>query len=375
MYNFLRKITGILLRYFQIYFFLVRYRFNKQRNNILNYKKIESKLRVFSNSNFSGIDNGNVLIVVPKVNSDINLWRHSKGNIYYELFKSGMEHIPNVDFNIHFVETALDNWQNLLSERISELKPDFLIMNPETDPDNSGNWSIDEFVIRLNTEWKGKIIWLSLDSVLRTHYLRIDRLSKLRSGSILIAIDRKPKFKLRYFDRIIAPIFLPMSCETIQAIDDLPKSEIDNKYEISFLGTLYGYRKILINQLLTQEVKIAVNPQHSISRSVEYKYYLSELRNSKLTVNFSRNSRQSEMQLKSRILEAAIFGCFVATDENKIWREFFPDKIGIFYFKNVKALKLIIRQLDCLENQSQIREILKSHARDRINNLIWDAIR
>jgi len=146
------------------------------------------------------------------------------------------------------------------------------------------------------------------------------------------------------------------------------------KSGLTFFGTIYGYRELELDNLLKMNINIITNPHKSSSKIPSYENYLKQFIFFNSTLNFLRNSRHNISQLKSRILEAAIFGCFVVTDEDELWHEFFPLNSGIFYFSTRAELAAICNYLNSTDVNHNFREVYKKFARESVNKEFWRRI-
>ena len=375
MANSLKSRARLVIENLGLYYFLERYRFNRFRNVkneisssfFFRNKKISSK-------NKTPIKNSCILIVVPSRYANKKTWQNSKGNIFFEIYKSASETFQNSSVKYFFVKSNLTNWKFELGEYVSRTEFDYIIMDAEIDPDGSGEWTLDSFLIENVFNWEGKFIWISMDSVLTTHKLRIDRISRIRPGSIVVAIDRKSNYGFRRSKELISPIFLPISNATIASIDKKFGKAPMRKFGLTFFGTVYGYRELELDNLLKMNINIITNPHKSSSKLPSYEDYLKQFIFFNSTLNFSRNSRHNINQLKSRILEAAIFGCFVVTDEDELWSKFFPLDSGIFYFSTRSELVAICNYLNSTDVNYNFREVYKKLARESVNKEFWRRI-
>ena len=355
-----------------LYYFLERYRFNKLRNveNGISSNFFLKKKKIKSDNNVP-LKNSRILIIVPSRYANKKTWRNSNGNIFFEIYQSALETFQNSHVEYFFVKPNSTNWKFELGEYVSYTEFDYLVMDAEIDPDGSSKWTLDSFLIENVFNWEGKFIWISMDSVLTTHKLRIDRISRIRPGSIVVAIDRKSNYGFRRSKELISPIFLPISNATIANIDKKFGKAPMRKSGLTFFGTVYGYRELELDNLLKMNINIIINPHKSSSKTPSYEDYLKQFILFNSTLNFSRNSRHNINQLKSRILEAAIFGCFVITDEDELWREFFPLNSGIYPFSSYSDL-VDTYNLSVLTVYSDVfRTAYINYAREEVNTQFW----
>jgi len=364
-----------LLKNSIFYYRRQRRNFNKDRNLELKKKGLTfSKRRIRKRSLVHNLNIATILIVVPSVYSKPKFWQHTQGNIFYEIYQSCVESYPSSKVLLFFVKNTSSEWKSDLQAHIIENSPDYIFMDAEIDPDGSKQWTIDQFLIQLEPIWSGLFIWLSIDSVLTTHSMRLDRLSLLSKKSLIVTIDRVPKYKFRGSSRIIAPIFLPISEETIADFDSKITGASPRINTITFFGTIYGYRERMLQDLQNFDLKIEVNPHKISLAKPSYFEYLQQLTKHNFTLNFSRNSRHNLPQLKSRILESAIFGCYVITDEDDLWRAFFPPGFGIFSFSANAEIKKICGKIERLNLDREYRNRYVQHARNHVNKQFWISI-
>jgi hypothetical protein len=287
-----------------------------------------------------------LLVVIPwQFKSN---WDLGRGNFYFEIVQSLVEVYGNENILIYQVD-EFDYWwkENLLSF-IKRVDPNSILLSSEIDPDGSHTWTLDEFIRGLRTFWKKKVFYLLFDSVFPLHQWRLDRLIRYDRNVTVISIDQSRGTTSKGAAANIGPCFLPISRASIDflRIESEKKILVENlePFEISFIGKIYPYRRSLLEKYSSQAPKIKVNPQSNFLDSDSYLSYITALRLSKYTLNFSRANVINKSQLKCRVLEAALFGCCVISDESKYSSKFFENGNHFIVCSDIEILDSVLKK-------------------------------
>ena len=293
-------------------------------------RKLDSENKAFSH----------LLVVVPaKYQID---WDCGHGNFFYEIYQSAKEKFPNVTVSFFQVTTGEIEWKKRLKNYIESNKPDCIFVYAEIDPDDSGNWTWPELFLSIADQWSGKSVFLLFDSAYPIHRWRASKLAKITGNATIASIDRKPRPSLKKGIRHTGPIFLPISKESIQFLKQEIESKVRNEnlptIDISFIGKMYPYREKILDEIERRELTVNLNPQRSYLNPDSYLSYLTALHLSKFTINLSLAGGVKVKQLKCRVLETAIFGNTLITDENVFGRKLFRRNSDFVYIKRMNRL-------------------------------------
>ena len=333
-----------------------RLRFNMNRNLIIPVKDKPNKnlidiqtLREESKS---------LLIVVPSYYA--KNWNPAEGNFYFEIFESAKEKYPEWEVKVYICEEEKE-WHGELTTYIKVMNPDILLISSELDPNGTSEWSLDLFVSNLSKVWKGAICYLLFDSAFPLHVWRLERLIRINSRCFIVAIDRDlyKEEKIKAFS--IGPIFIPISQKSVCILRQLITAKVDKEalkpIFISFIGQEYPYRRKILEKIKVEFPNLEINPQNEMTNPKSYLSYMTALSLSAYTLNFSRQHVIKRNQLKCRVLEAAITGSHVISDEKEYSGKFLEENRHFYYSQFNKSS---IRRLRFLTQQrnSDMQEIV-----------------
>ena len=287
-----------------------------------------------------------LLVVVPsKYQAG---WECGQGNFFYEICQSAAERFPGMAISIFQVTTNETEWKSRLKKFIESDKPDCIFVYAEIDPDDSGNWTWPELFLSIADQWSGKTVFLLFDSAYPIHRWRASKLAGIIGNATIASIDRKPRPSLKKGIRHLGPIFLPISMQSIQLLNQQIVSKVQQEnlgpINISFIGKMYPYRKRIFDQLEHRGLTVELNPHRNYLEPDSYLSFLTALHLSTFTINLSLAGGVKIKQLKCRVLETAIFGNVLITDENKFGRMFFRRDSDFFYVKRMNGLSQEILQ-------------------------------
>lgn len=327
-------------------FYEIVFNLKKIRENFILHWRYKPKYEsIFLNNT----DTKSILFVIPGSENMKFLSRNDKGSRYfYEIFQTLSEKDSNIKIHFFFLSENKD-WIKSLINLLKVKNVDYVFLQAERDPDLT-SWTLDLMVTSARSFWHGTFIYLLYDSYFTLHMYQIKRLLRIDSGKkIVITLDQNIETLLpaKTTFKCIGPTFLPISKNSLNFYDSQLNFNIhtdERKVLLSFIGKIYPYRLNLLNTLETYNVPVAINPQiRKDGRSnSSYLDYLNALSNSVFTLNFSKSHVGNTYQLKSRILEAACFGCLIITDEKEKISQFLTEKEDFIFINNVEDVANIL---------------------------------
>lgn len=358
-----KKIVDVLGLRFCIQRFLFNLKRNRSENAdsayFLENKKV-TKLRAGR-----PID---LLVVTPWADPNRHLWEIAGGNYFFEIFHSAKEYFANKKIENIRIGYGDSDWKYNLLGAIRNSNPKNILIQVESDPDGSGDWTIDSFAQMLKKiGWNGRFFLLTYDSVFPLHMFRIDRVTRIFRKSVVISIDRYCRGYYRARVPNIGPAFLPLSEATLLAIQDYFQV-IDNEWtrelgrKFTFVGAEYDYRRVALTAIRDTGLELSINPQNRGSEQASYLKYALALHSSLATLNFSRAHVIDVAQVKSRVIEAMLFQCVLVTDEGSILEKFFEPGVDFLTYSSPEELLRIYQNL--LSDKNKV-EHMKKNAFDR----------
>jgi hypothetical protein len=181
----------------------------------------------------------------------------------------------------------------------------------------------------------------------------------------------------------VGPVNMPVSQESLTLLRE-HLAGLTPLHDVSFIGALYPYRVEMINQLRKLGIDITVNPHRpdtttdfvsSRTNQPTWLDYMSGLAQSRMTINFSRSSAGDFEQLKTRVIEAALAGTLLLTDDADRTRLFFTNNSEYGYIENIDDLPRVLRSwLADPERLNQARVEARRKAFGIASNNFWDSI-
>jgi hypothetical protein len=241
------------------------------------------------------------------------------------------------------------------------MNPDILLISSEIDPNGTSDWSLDLFVFNLSKVWKGAICYLLFDSAFPLHVWRLERLIRINSRCFAVAIDRDLNKEEKLKALSIGPIFIPISQKSISILRELIIAKVSKEslkpIFLSFIGQEYPYRKKLLVKIEREFPNLKINPQNEMTNSKSYLSYMTALSLSTYTLNLSRQHVIKRNQLKCRVLEAAITGSHIISDE-KDYSGKFLEVNRHFYFSKFNKSSLRRLRFQTQQRNSDMQEIV-----------------
>lgn len=359
-----------------------------QRKNELDGMKMSTQLfeevgfQAEQMQNFACTERSRLLIVAPASEVNSSRWNFGKGAIFFEILKSAHE-VLEIDVELF----TFDSEKNLIQEfdRLCCFlicgQFTHLLTNLESDPGRNG-WTWDYFAQKAQKSWQGSVIGLSLDGVYRLHQLRFERFINLFPKTVIANIDIVIDGKYLESRNHQGPTLLPISKKSISVIDaELSLlSDIKNRHDVGFVGTMYDYRKHVIARIEQLGLSVAINPSSNKSEnntdlSRGYISYVDSLRHSRFSLNLSRSNGMNVKQLKSRVLESPIFGTPVLSDEKKLMTSYFSEKSDFLFFEpNSASIKRVVKAINNQSDYLEMAMSAKVKARAIAQSAFWDTI-
>jgi spore maturation protein CgeB len=125
---------------------------------------------------------------------------------------------------------------------------------------------------------------------------------------------------------------------------------------------MYPYRKEIFDELEHRGLAVELNPHRNYLEPNSYLSYLTALHLSTFTINLSQAGGVKVKQLKCRVLETAIFGKTLITDENVSVKKFFKRNSDLVYIKQINKLSQVMLEGKSLPHDKKNQESAYQHA-------------
>ena len=311
-----------------------------------------------------------LLILVPHFYS--NSWEPGTGNFFFEIYRSAMERYPSATIELVFAKKNDSSWI-IEVVKILSLNPGMsLLANTEKDPSEEYDWNFEILIGQLREFWTGGLLAIMFDSVWEEFLIRNLYLSKIVPRVKIIAIDRDIS---QYFPRRVrtaGPTLLPISKESIDLLVELSSNQAFS-YRLTFLGKIYDYRRNELRVIKSFCPELSINPRLPNSGDYSYQEYFKTLASSRFSLNLSRANAQNVKQLKCRVLEAALAGSVVATDERK-WMSKFFEKDEYIYIASAHELQTDRIYCSAQADYQKIREKSFLRAKALAPSAFWETV-
>lgn len=322
--------------------------------------------------------NPKLLLIVPMADHVEIPWEPAQGNYSFELAETaaacmGPESVSTLridpaestaSYHARIVDHLIDGGFTHVIGRI------------DIEANGGPDWSWDEFVRLLRRRWEGVFLPLTYDSAYPYISMHLDRITRLHHRTMPIVLDRPISAVIRPHRPTAGPLFLPLSDASTDAIN-AALDGVTPDLDLTFIGNVsgYPYRSALLQALEAEGLDITVNPQgRTASTMPGFTSYAHALRRSKVTLNFTRCNGVDVTQLKTRMLEGAVFGSVVAADSPLYARDYFVEGEEFISYSSPSDLKTQL--LPLLENDEQLKTMQKkAHAKAdvlRVRNF-WEA--
>ena len=274
-----------------------------------------------------GVGPAHLLYVVPASDRHETLWEPGVGNHTYELVMTAREFMGDSRVSCLYVDVKepADQWHARVRDFVTKHDVTHLMAQAERDPSGSGDWSWDVLLKDMRGSWGGAFIALTYDSAYPYLLMHIERISRVFARTLVVALDRPLTGLIRPERPTVGPVFLPISSESLHVLDEATKG-VQPEYDVTFLGNVNGYpfRAELLDELARAGIDVTINPQAAPDGGLPgFSSYVVALKRSRITVNFSRCNGVPVTQLKTRILEAPLFGAVVVSDSPLYAQDYF----------------------------------------------------
>lgn len=312
-----------------------------------------------------------IIVIVPLDSSDD--WSSASGNWFYEIYTSAIDFFPEHKIEVFFIRDYGSSWFEVLFEKISINPQTSILSFIENDSSENMNGINFEHLIKLRHIWRGIIMGVIFDSVWPNTLNHAFLLSHMDKGIVIVSIDRSIKSALPRNSSQCGPIFLPISKETILQFQKIAKNN-SKSIELSFIGKTYPSRIHIIDLVLKTYPDLHLKYELDNNRP-NYSFYITKLASSHFTLNLARANAQSVFQLKCRVLEAALVGTIVVTDEKRYIRKYFPKSDFVYFYRpgtmlsKINKLKLTRSKIQ-MELQTAAESIAPSDFWRKICNSI-----
>lgn len=266
------------------------------------------------------------LVIVPKDGPTFDNWKPAGGNFFFEIAQAAREFHGADKVSVFSPEPgeSAPDWHERLIRFLIDSQATHLMAMVEIDPDGVQLWSWDVLWSQLEPRWGGVFLGVMFDSAYRWITIPVRRLARMSDRFVVVDICMPMDDSMVRGRPEVGPVNMPVSNLSLEVID-AAVAGLPRIYDVTFLGSLYPYRVEMIEALRAQGVRVAVNPHHDAGENLDlegsrvhqpgYVGYMTALAQSHMTINFSRSSAGDFQQLKTRILEGALMGCVVLTDD------------------------------------------------------------
>lgn len=275
------------------------------------------------------------VVIVPKDGPSFANWRVAGGNFFFEIAQAAREHYGDATVTVFSPERGegVPEWHERLIRHLVDSGATHLMAMVETDPDGAGTWSWDVLWSQLHSRWDGVFLGVMFDSAYRWITIPVRRIARMCDRFVVVDICMPMDGSMVRGRPEVGPVNMPVSNLSLAEID-AHVSHLPRVHDVTFLGSLYPERVAMIEELRAHGVRVAVNPHHGSGEVMDlegsrvnqpgYVGYMAALAQSHMTINFGRSSAGDIFQLKTRVLEAALMGCIVLTDDvdrtERFWR-------------------------------------------------------
>lgn len=311
-------------------------------------------------------EKSNLLLIVPSADHIEIPWEPAQGNYSFELFETACAYMGRAHVHVILISPTEDT--QTYHDRIIQYALDHgithILSRIDIEANGGPDWSWDLFVRKLRK--RSQVIYLPLtyDSAYPYVSMHLDRITRLYHRAVPIVLDRPIEGVIKPKRPAAGPLFLPLSDSSIDVINDALFG-IEPSLDLTFIGNVegYPYRAKLLDDLEKAGITVDINPHgRSEGQLAGFIQYAEALRKSRITLNFTRCNGVPVTQLKTRMLEGALFGAVVAADSPLYAREYFTEGNEFIAYANPENLK---RQIEPLLNDvTSISDMqARAHAR------------
>lgn len=326
------------------------------------------------------------LVIVPKDGPAFDTWRVAGGNFFFEISQAAREHYGDATVTVFSPEPgeSTPEWHERLIRHLVDSGATHLMAMVETDPDGAGTWSWDVLWSQLHARWDGVFLGVMFDSAYRWITIPVRRIARMSDRFVVVDICMPMDGSMVRDRPEVGPVNMPVSDLSLAAIDAAVEG-MPRVHEVTFLGSLYPTRIQMIEDLRAAGIDVAVNPHHASGEVLDlegsranqpgYVGYMQALAQSQITINFGRSSAGDYFQLKTRILEAALMGCAVFTDDVDRTERFWVPGEEYVHFAGPADIPALAREiLDDPARLARMQAEARSRARAINVSSFWGGV-
>ncbi len=311
-----------------------------------------------------------LLIVVPSADHEEIPCAPAQGNYSFELFETARIFM-GAD-NVRTIRIASDESTRNYHQRILAFARDHrvthILSRIDIEANGGPHWSWDLFVRSLRRNQEMVYLPLTYDSAYPYVSMHLDRITRLHARAVPIVLDRPIEGVVRPRRPAAGPLFLPLSDLSMATINEALEG-VSAEYDITFIGNVsgYPYRSQLLEDLAQAGIDVHINPHgRSEGQLAGFVSYAEALRKSRITLNFTRCNGVPITQLKTRMLEGALFGAVVAADSPLYAQDYFEQGSEFIAYNSPRDLEQQLQPL--LEDETSLQR-MRERALSRADHL------
>ena len=311
-----------------------------------------------------------LLLVVPSADHEEIPWGPAQGNYSFELFETARMYMGADSVRVIRIssdENTLD-YHNRILDFAHDHGISHILSRIDIEANAGPHWSWDLFVRSLRKDPRLIYLPLTYDSAYPYVSMHLDRITRLHARSVPIVLDRPIEGVVRPRRPAAGPLFLPLSNISMATLNEALDG-ISAEYDVTFIGNVsgYPYRGKLLQDLEDAGIDVDVNPHgRSEGQLAGFVSYAEALRKSRITINFTRCNGVPVTQLKTRMLEGALFGAVVAADSPLYSRDYFEQGTEFIAYTSPRDLKQQVQRL--LDDETSLQR-MQDQARTRADYL------
>lgn len=325
------------------------------------------------------------LVVVPQEGPQFPDWRPGTRNFYYEAYQSAREQLGDQAVSVLDVAPGVSakTWHADLVDLVHEQKATHIITHIEANPSAPKEWTWDVLWNELSRTWDGALLGVMFDSAFTSITMRSRRLARMSPNFLAVDICMPMDGVLIGGRAEVGPVNMPVSQQSMALLDERLEG-LAPIHDVSFIGSLYPFRVDMIEALRSLGVDVAVNPHRqdvttdfasSRENQPDWLDYMAGLAQSRMTINFSRSSAGDFEQLKTRVIEAALAGTLLLTDDRDRTGRFFVRDEEFGFFADVQDLPQVVSTwLADPDRLNRGRLSAQVKARDLALRNFWDGV-
>ena len=302
------------------------------------------------------------LLVIPHDGPRVRGWHPLGGNWFYEIYASAVDRLGTDRVGYADIPFGVgpEEWIASVLHEIRDQGATHVLFQMERDPDKSDTWNWDAFVTLLRKSGNVTPVAVHYDLHFGWIQEKLRRLHRLHPGLVSVGLADPPIPAIAKDPQSVGPVTMPVSPATIAGFAEIRQAAA-RQDAISFLGALYDDRVPLLNEIKQQRLELLVNPHHetvsvdylgSRTNQPNYENYLRGLACTDFTINFARSSSGDSIQYKTRVIETALLGTFLITDDVVWTPRLFPQDLVLC----VDSFADIPRALDGFLAQGSLEE-------------------